>query len=265
MLVATILAFLGLCFGSFVNALVWRIHTGRDWVRARSQCPKCHHELAWYDLVPLFSFLSLRGKCRYCHKPISWQYPIVEAATALTFVVSYYYWSGGVFGVGDWVLLVTWLATSVGLVALLVYDVRWMILPNRIIYPTLAIAASGRLIYILSFEPSKPRALAAWLLSVAIASGLFWIIFMVSRGRWIGYGDVRLGLILGTVLADSAQSVLMIFTAAVLGSLVAIPLLLSGKKSISSRLPFGPFLIVGTFFVLIYGQSVINWYDRLLK
>src|SRR5574337_1009102 len=157
MLVATFLGFLGLCFGSFVNALVWRLRQTElkaqsskpkaknsqfpipnsqfSILTGRSVCPRCHHELAWYDLIPLLSWLFLRGRCRYCHRPISWQYPLVEATMAAVFVISYFYWSGGIFGVGDWLLFITWLAASVGLMALLVYDLRWMILSDRLIYP----------------------------------------------------------------------------------------------------------------------------------
>ena len=99
--VIIILAWLGLCAGSFVNALVWRLHEQKRSKKAdkklsilngRSMCVHCRHELTWYDLIPLFSWLLLRGKCRYCKKPISWQYPIVELATAAVFVLSYIFW-----------------------------------------------------------------------------------------------------------------------------------------------------------------------------
>src|SRR5438105_4077844 len=99
-----ILAGLGLAFGSFINALVWRIHEKKDWVRQRSQCPHCGHKLAAKDLVPVISWLALRGRCRYCGKPISLQYPLVELAMAAVFISSYYFWPGGVAGVGEWLL-----------------------------------------------------------------------------------------------------------------------------------------------------------------
>lgn len=272
-----ILTVLGLCAGSFVNALVWRLRqqenrkqeTGnREQISVlygRSVCPNCRHTLAWYDLIPVVSWLFLRGKCRYCGQTISKQYPLVELAAAAIFVVSYAYWPEGIYGAGDWVLLVSWLAVSVGLLALLVYDLRWMILPNKIIYPTLAAAVAGRLIYLASFETNVPQALAMWGLSVLVASGLFWLIFMASSGKWIGYGDVRLGLITGTILADPLLSILMIFTASLLGTLVALPLLIAGRKRLGSRLAFGPLLIMATFAVLLFGQTPIDYYKRLLE
>ena len=266
-----ILTVLGLCAGSFVSAVVWRVRQQErgkqklSILKGRSQCPHCHHPLAWHDLIPLLSWLSLRGRCRYCGEPISWQYPLIELAMVAVFTVSYAYYPGGVYGIGDWVLLITGLLTSVGLLALLIYDLRWMVLPNRIIYPTLAIAVVGRLIYLISFETDVDKAIASWVLSILVASGFFWLIFMTSSGKWIGYGDVRLGLITGTILADPILSLLMIFVASVLGSLVALPLLVSGRKHIGSRLPFGPYLIAATFLVLIFGQTVINNYKRLLE
>lgn len=279
------LAIVGLAFGSFINALVWR--TRQIELRAksqelgakdselsasrnlsiftgRSQCPRCGHKLAPKDLVPILSWLFLRGRCRYCGQPISVQYPLVEAATAAVFIISYSFWPGGVYGVGDWTLLITWLATSVGLVALFIFDFRWMMLPNHIIYPTLAVSAAGRLIYILSFEPQKAHAIASWALSVLVASGIFWLIFIVSSGRLIGYGDVRLGLIVGTVLAEPLKSILVIFLASLAGSLFMLPSLITRKSSLVSKIPYGPFLILATFFVVLFGGQLIDWYRRLL-
>jgi prepilin signal peptidase PulO-like enzyme (type II secretory pathway) len=270
-----ILAWFGLAFGSFVNALVWRVHeqskkrknksVNLSILNGRSVCTHCKHILAWHDLIPVFSWLFLRGKCRYCKKPISWQYPLVELAGALVFVFSYVFWPVDLHHAGDWVLFITWLATSVGLLALLVYDVRWMLLPNRIIYPTFAIAASGRLIYIVGFSHHKWHDLLMWAASVAVASGIFWIIFVVSNGKWIGFGDVRLGLITGTVLASPSKSFLMIFLGSILGTLFIIPALITGNKTVNSKLPYGPFLIAGCVVALLFGGHILDWYTHLIN
>lgn len=270
-----VLAWLGLAFGSFVNALVWRVHEQDKGQRTkgkkdlsilngRSMCPHCHHMLAWYDLVPVLSWIMLKGRCRYCSKPISWQYPLVELAGAVIFVLSYLLWPGGVHAAGDWVLFVTWLATSVGLLALLVYDALWMILPNRIVYPTAAIAAAGRLIFLIGFEEHKGHGFLVWAGSVAVASGIFWLLFVLSSGRWIGFGDVRLGLITGTVLSSPSKSFLMILLGSILGTLFIIPGLLTGQKTVASKLPFGPFLIAGCAIALLLGGDILDWYQRAL-
>jgi prepilin signal peptidase PulO-like enzyme (type II secretory pathway) len=271
------LAWLGLAFGSFVNALVWRVHeqgkkpknkTKKDAnlsiINGRSICPNCKHILAWYDLFPVFSWLWLRGRCRYCKKSISWQYPLVELIAAAVFIFSYAFWPLNLDSTGAWVLLITWLITSVGLMALAVYDVKWTLLPNRIIYPTFFIAAAGRLIYLIGYEPHKLHGLLYWALSVAVASGIFWLLYIVSSGNWIGFGDVRLGLITGTVLASPSKSFLMIFMASVLGTLFALPGLIRGKKTFVSKLPYGPFLIIATWLVLLFGDKILNWYERII-
>jgi len=227
-------------------------------------CPSCRHSLAWYDLVPVASWLWLRGKCRYCHKPISLQYPLVELISALIFIGSYIYWPETIHLGGQWLLLATWLVCSVGLLALAIYDLRWMLLPSRVIYPTLAAAAAGRLAYTVFFDGRPWHSLLLWALSVLVASGIFFALFTISNGKWIGYGDVRLGLVTGTLLADPTKSLAMIFFASVLGTAVIFPALLSGQKKLASKLPYGPFLIAAAAFVLLFGQPIIDWYKNLI-
>lgn len=270
-LIAVLLFILGLALGSFVNALVWRFHenhTGKSGeklsiAKGRSICPNCRHKLVWYDLVPVLSWIALKGRCRYCKKPISKQYPAVELATGLVFALSYAFWPSAPHLGGQWLLLATWLAASVGLMALAVYDIRWMLLPNKIIYPTLAVAVAGRAAYLAAFDPRPGHSAWLWAVSVAIASGVFYILYVVSQGKWIGFGDVRLGLITGTLLADPYKSMAMIFLASLLGTLTVLPNLLAGKKTMASRTPYGPFLITGTAIMVVFGDSLINWYKNL--
>ena len=286
MITAIALFALGLCAGSFINALVWRIRQQSILAKSqkpkaksqsnelsvlsgRSQCVHCGHQLAIKDLIPLLSWLLLRGKCRYCKKPISVQYPIVELSAGLIFVISYLFWptsdfQGSTLEIGQVLLFATWLLVSIGLLALLVYDYKWMLLPNRILYPTALVAVLGRLIYIAGFSPEKSDAFIQWVLAVGVASGIFWLLFVASSGKWIGYGDVRLGLITGTVLGTPGLAFLMIFIASILGTLFVLPAMASGKTSMTSRVPFGPFLIAATYLALLFGQSVIDWYQGLL-
>ena len=286
MITAIALFALGLCAGSFINALVWRIRQQSILAKSqkpkaksqsnelsvlsgRSQCVHCGHQLAIKDLIPLLSWLLLRGKCRYCKKPISVQYPIVELSAGLIFVISYLFWptsdfQGSTLEIGQVLLFATWLLVSIGLLALLVYDYKWMLLPNRILYPTALVAVLGRLIYIAGFSPEKSDAFIQWVLAVGVASGIFWLLFVASSGKWIGYGDVRLGLITGTVLGAPGLAFLMIFIASILGTLFVLPAMASGKTTMTSRVPFGPFLIVATFLTLLSGQQLIDKYIDLI-
>jgi prepilin signal peptidase PulO-like enzyme (type II secretory pathway) len=276
LIIAIILFVLGISLGSFVNALVWRLHEQLkpknnklktktlSILNGRSMCVHCRHTLAWYDLIPLLSWLQLQGRCRYCKKPISVQYPIVELVAGLVFAGSYLLWPSTVHLNGQWLLLVTWLASSVGLLALAVYDLRWMLLPNKIICPTLAVAVAGRLGYVIVFENQPLHAILLWLGSLIIASGVFLALFVYSKGKWIGYGDVRLGLITGTLLADPQKALSMIFIASLIGSLVVLPGMITGKKTMASKLPYGPFLVVATTIMVVFGDSLLNWYKGLI-
>ena len=277
MIVAVLLVF-GLCLGSFANALVWRVHEQEE-VRhkkkpnkrylhdlsiskGRSMCPNCRHTLAAIDLIPVLSWLSVRGKCRYCHKPISWQYPVVELTTSALFILSYYYWPR-VFSVAQVAVFVCWLLLVVGFMALIIYDIRWMILPNRIVYPLMIIATISAGITVASaLNPISQ--LVHTVLSVAVGGGIFYLLFQISQGRWIGGGDVRLGWLFGLVLGAPESSTMVLFLASLLGCAVALPLMLSKKMGSSSLIPFGPFLIAATVLVELFGSNALHLYQRLL-
>lgn len=272
-MVLLILVVLGLAWGSFVNALVWRLRQQAKGqktkvkelsiLHGRSMCPNCRHVLSVADLIPLLSWLALGGRCRYCQKPIAKQYPLVELTMATVFVISYLFWPVDLHGAGQWTLFISWLAASVGLLALAVYDWRWMLLPSRILYPTLFVAATGRLGYILLFSNHIAHDIGFWVLGLTVASGIFLLLYIVSQGRWIGFGDVRLGLITGTLLADPTNAFLMIMLASVLGTLFVLPALISGKQTTSGKIPYGPFLIAASAIVLLFGTDMTDWYRRI--
>jgi prepilin signal peptidase PulO-like enzyme (type II secretory pathway) len=269
------LVVLGLCFGSFVNALVWRLYQQAlpakkrvaklnelSISKGRSMCPHCKHTLAPLDLLPVVSWLMLGGRCRYCSKPIGLQYPAVEALTALVFVSSYLFWpfafdTSGVFQ------LVCWLVAVIGLMALIVYDVRWMLLPDKVVFPLIALGVVKVLAVSLVFDGGIHNIIMA-ALSVAVAGGLFFVLYQLSRGTWIGGGDVKLGYALGLFIAKPELALLMLFVASVLGLVVALPGLASKKLSVTSRLPFGPMLIVATILVMLFGQNAVDAYLNMM-
>lgn len=272
-MIILMLGVLGLCFGSLINALVWRIHEQARPVKkqvapaaelsilkGRSMCPYCQHTLAWYDLLPIVSWLWLKGKCRYCNQGISAQYPLIEMLTATLFVYSYWYWPY-TFNEQGITLFVFWLLFLVGMVALLVYDMRWMLLPNRIIFPLQALAALYVLVKALMSNDGLAVIFGAILGALCIA-GLFYGLFQVSKGRWIGGGDVKLAVILGLLAGGPFKAVLIIFIASLLGSVVGVPLLLLSKVKAKTRIPFGPFLIMATIIVYLFGTGLIAWYKR---
>jgi prepilin signal peptidase PulO-like enzyme (type II secretory pathway) len=271
-MVIVILIVLGLCFGSFAEALTWRLHEQAkprkkraasddklSMLKGRSMCSHCHHKLVWYDLLPLVSWLSLKGKCRYCHKPIGWQAPALELSTAGLFAVSYAFWPVALQGAGRWFEFAIWLIFIVGFVALVAYDLKWMLLPDKIVYPLLGLAILQVLVrvFVLRFDD--------WTLMTSFwgficLGGLFYMLFQLSGGKWIGGGDVKLGFVLGILVGGPMAAILLLFIASVLGTAVSAPMLLSKRINRTNRIPFGPFLILATIIVQLFGSLITSWY-----
>ena len=261
-----IVAFIGLSLGSFINALVWRLHKqlGKhaksnkySILTGRSICPKCEHRLSAIDLIPVVSWLLLKGKCRYCHKPISISYPLVEAITTILFIVSYRYWpfifnSQGIF------YFVIWSALLVGLIALSIYDIKWLTLPNKLIYPLIVIVLIQIIVTIIFYGGGLHYVINE-AIGLAIGGGIFYVLFQVSKGKWIGGGDVKLGIILGLYLGSGIYALMMIFIASVLGSIYGGLLMALGKMNRKNLIPYGPFLILSTIIITLSGSSMVAW------
>ena len=284
MMVYSVVAVLGLVLGSFAGATVWRLRArqlvedaaageahdkrelqrlkplanGMFGARDRSRCLECRHELAWFDLLPLVSWLSTGGACRYCKKPIGWFEPAIEIGTATLFVSVYHHWLS-TSTVAAWPLLVGWLAVTTLLVILLAYDAKWFLLPNAVMFPLIGLAFVMAAVNIaLATEPLL--ALASTAGSVAILGGLYLVLWLVSRGAWVGFGDVKLGLALGLLLGDWLLAFLTLFAANLIGVLIVLPGLASGRLSRKAHVPFGPMLIAGFFVALFFGyQLASSW------
>lgn len=284
-MIITTLSLIGLCFGSFINALTWRLHQRQELIESsskalskkqqarleqlsittgRSMCPECEHQLAWYDLLPVVSWLVLGGRCRYCHRPISVQYPLVELLTAGVFGLSYLWWPYPLDGALEIGLLVLWLVMSVLLVALLVFDLKWYLLPNKLTYPLIGSALIYGLLRTIGVEDlSLVTALIQLVLGALAVGGLYYILYAASDGAWVGGGDYKLGIAMGLILGWQA-GLLAVFMANVLGLVVILPGLIMKNISMKSRIPFGPFLITSLFIGLLFGQSIIQWYIEVI-
>jgi len=247
----------GLIVGSFLNALIYRTHQKKSIFSGRSICPNCRKQLKAKDLVPIFSFLMLKGKCRYCQKPISAGYPLVELITGLTFAILYrYFLPQNLVG---WLTFTLWIFTSSLLIAAFVYDLKWQILPDKLLIP--AIVAG--LIYILLMATifTQPNILYN-LLGASIVALFFFALWFVSKGRWIGDGDIRLVFLMG-LLIEPSKLIVALLVGFNLAAVISLILLFTGKKKRTDRIPLGPFLIIGTFVGLLFAQPMINWYLRL--
>jgi len=260
----------GLCIGSFINAFVFRHHENKSSkyknanlsiVSGRSICPNCKHQLSAIDLVPVFSWIFLGGKCRYCKNKISPQYPVVEILTAIFFLISFIDWPYG-FSVFGWVEFILWLLILTNFIILSVYDFKWLILPNKIVF-FLSIVGIIE-VAMISFSNHKDYlSFIGSLLAGGLLFGFFYILFQLSSGKWIGGGDVKIAFVLGVIAITPINAMVLIFIASVLGTFFSLPSITLKKRKLNSHIPFGPFLILATFIVFIYSSNIQSIYHSL--
>jgi len=237
-----------------LNCLIYRWEQGQKLNRGRSFCPKCHHQLGFWDLIPIFSFIFLRRKCRYCRKKIAWQYLLVEISTGLIFLL--------IFNFQSWIILFyQWFIASCFIV-IFIYDLKHYLIPDRAVYAGIIVVFLFRIsnlfenwqLIIGNYDPLLNSLLAA-----VVASGFFFCIWAFSRGRYMGFGDVKLAFLLGLFLGWP-NILLALFTAFLSGALVGVGLMILGRKKMQSQVPFGPFLVGGALVALFFGERIINWY-----
>ncbi len=243
----------GLCIGSFLNCVIYRLEKKKK-LTGRSYCPHCRHKLIWRDLIPVFSFIFFRRKCRYCKKSISIQYPLVELATGLLFLL--------IFNQYNFINLCFLLAISSFIIIIFAYDLRHYIIPDKILFPAIAITFLYRLFENFAIGNLAFIPLLNYFWAALIASGFFLFIFLISKGRWMGFGDVKLAVLMGFILG-LPDVLAALFLAFLFGAIISIILMVLGKKGLKSEIPFGPFLITGTFIAMFWGQEIIQWYMRL--
>lgn len=245
---------LGLSVGSFINALAYRLHEKKPIVNDRSLCPLCAHRLSWYDLIPLVSFAILLGRCRYCRNRISWQYPLVELLTGIVFILPF---MGYGLRVTGYDFLISYYIFVFILLLIFTYDLRYMLIPDSISIPAIIIVFLIQTTYYKLLTTN-------YLLAAFIASGFFLFQFFVSRGRWIGGGDIRLGFLMGLMLG-SPVIIAALMLAYILGAIVTLPLVALGRHTMKSQIPFGAFLTIATIAGLVWGNEIIQWYMSILK
>ncbi|MEW5804496.1 MAG: prepilin peptidase [bacterium] len=239
---------LGSCIGSFLNVCIFRIPKEESIVFPASHCPNCNNKLKAYDNIPILSFLFLRGKCRFCRIPISWQYPVVELATGILFALAVVR-----FGL-EWNTLIAFILIPVSLVVSVI-DLRVQIIPNVISLPGIILGLA------VSLLPGSPVHFLDALSGVLLGGGVFYLVAVVSKGG-MGGGDIKLIAMFGAFLGWQ-KCLLTMFIGVLLGSAVGIVLLLLKLKGRKDPIPFGPFLCIGALVSLFYGQTIISWYLHL--
>ncbi|PID31553.1 hypothetical protein CR983_00515 [Candidatus Saccharibacteria bacterium] len=282
-------AVFGLIFGSFAGAQVWRIRVRqlRDDVAAgckvtrrelasvkalsvpslrhdRSVCLSCGHVLAWYDLLPLVSWLSTRGRCRYCKRRIGWFEPAIELAVAVVFSASYLFWPFSLDG-GGVLLLIIWLASVVVGAIMFVYDSKWYLLPDVTTYLYSGLGA----VYAIGAICYGYTSILSLFTALGLMAGLYGVLYAYSAWRngadrtWVGLGDVKLSVGLALFLSQWQLAIVALFLANLFGTILVAPGLISGRLDRKSHVPFGPLLLSGTVVAVIFGQRIIDWYLHL--
>jgi len=247
----------GLSVGSFLNSVIYRLYSDEKFLFDRSYCPYCKHKLSWQDLIPLLSFLILKGKCRYCHQPISLQYPSVELATGILFVLIV------IHTLPNLLFTFYYLLITCFLIIVFIYDFKHYIVPDKIIYPAITITFIFNIFYSI-FIINNLKFIIQNLLSAFGPATFFLAIVLISRGKWMGLGDAKLAFFIGFFLGFPSILVAL-FLAFFIGAIIGLGLILSGQKTLKSEVPFGPFLVIGAFTALFFGQNIIDWYFSLFN
>lgn len=238
---ALVLFIVGLFFGSFLNVVADRLWNGESIVRGRSHCEKCHKPLSWYELIPVVSFLLQNGRCRYCHTQLSWWYPFSELVTGVVFAAV-----GLTFFPLMPLQLVLMLCITACLLVIFFADWKYGIIPFPVIVVAFLLA-----LFSLVFTPDQ---LLLHLLSGIGSGGFFLLIFLFTKGRGMGFGDVVYAFFMGVLLGFPAI-LLGLYIAFIVGAVISLALVALKKKKLhGDTIPFGPFLVFGTFVLLFWGR-----------
>ena len=247
---------LGLSIGSFLNVLIDRLPRGKNVITGRSVCDYCKKTLRWFELIPLLSFFLQGGRCRRCKKHLSWQYPLIELVTGVGFAGIALQSQALAFPQS--LALVGWLLVFGSLLVIFVADFKYQIIPDSMV----VLGIIGGIGILQSQALEFPQSLALWLSAMG-ASTFFFLLFLITRGRGMGLGDVKLAFLMGLLLGFP-KIIVASYLAFLTGAMVGVILILVGKKKLKERIAFGPFLVAGTVIALIWGQQLIKWWGGML-
>ncbi len=249
LLEASLSFFFGLAVGSFLNCIIYRISINEK-PKGRSYCPRCKHKLSYRDLVPVFSYISLLGKCRYCKEKISLEYPLVEFLTGTLFLFTYLI-------VGVSIELFFLFFVLFFLILIFVYDLKHYIIPDFANFSLIGL--SFLYLFFFSFLENDFNELINGLFSAGGVFLFFFLLFYFTKGKGMGFGDVKFVIFMGLFLGFP-NILVGLFISFILGAIIGLLLIALEKKKIKSQVPFAPFLIIGTLVAYFYGKEMIDFY-----
>lgn len=244
-MVIVFLFIIGICVGSFLNVLADRLPKGEDVIKGRSHCDYCKHTLQWFELIPLVSFLLQKGKTRCCRKHLSLQYPLSELLCGIGFVFLYYSSS-------SLLMYIISLCIFSSFFVIFIADLKYEVIPMEMIIIGFLSALVFHAIPSIRLGPLLPFMYSAF------GAGLFFFgIWVLTKGKAMGDGDIYLASLLGFLLGFP-QIIISLYAAFLTGALVGVILICSRKKSLKAHIPFGPFLILGYGITLLWGEKILE-------
>ncbi|MFC1623255.1 prepilin peptidase [Patescibacteria group bacterium] len=251
---------LGLIVGSFLNVVVHRFDLAESIFLSRSHCPSCKHQIAWYDNIPVISFLLLKMRCRSCQESISWQYPFVEMLTGVVFMlVGYYFFD--VSSAQTWIETLFYLTIFSMLIVIVGYDTKFMEIPMLMVWLSISFIIALLIFQDWTvFDGFSGKSfwsfnLTSGLLGGMIAAAFFYFLVFVSKEKWMGMGDVYIGFVVGLLAGfpDVFLSLMIAFTS---GSIFGIILIVLKRSTLKTQVPFAPFLILSGFVTVFLAQKI---------
>jgi leader peptidase (prepilin peptidase) / N-methyltransferase len=255
--------FLGTAIGSFLNVLIDRLPKDKS-IMGRSHCDYCKRKLTAIDLIPLFSFIFLRGRCRTCKRKLSWQYPAIEFLTGVTFTLVYYFYSlGNLSLIGSLLFVICLFGVSSSLIVIFFTDVKHQIIPDQMQISLFIFSFLLRIIQLQILHVSRyalHEILYIFIAGVVVMTPIL-LIYLLTKGRGMGFGDVKLAFNMGIMLGIKS-GLLALYFGFIIGAIYGIILIVLRLKKMKSKIAFGPFLILGIIIVVILKNPL---YDFLLK
>jgi leader peptidase (prepilin peptidase)/N-methyltransferase len=251
---SVVVVLFGLVVGSFDNVAIYRIPDGKSIIKPRSFCPHCGVNIVWYDNIPIFSYIILRGRCRSCGEPISIRYPLVELISGLLFLAVFakvgFTWTAELL---PYLFMVTVLIIVSGI------DLQKQIIPNKVIYPAIPVglAAMG----LVALVRGDYHVIVDSLIGLVVM-GVPLALLALFYPKGMGMGDAKLAAFTGVILGWRSELV-GFFLGILIGAVISIVLMVAGKKGRKSRIPFGPFLAAGALIALFWGQAIWDAYIGL--
>jgi leader peptidase (prepilin peptidase)/N-methyltransferase len=243
----------GAIVGSFLNVCIYRLPLGKSVVWPASACPRCSRALAWYENIPVLSYLALGGRCRTCHVGITLQYPIVEALTASLFALAWWQY-------GPTPLLASRLVFGCALIVLFAIDLEHQLLPNAITLPGIAIG----FVFSVFTEPGWVASLIGIVAGGGVLYGIAEAYYRVRREEGLGMGDVKMLAMIGAFVGWKLMLVALMM-ASLSGSLIGVVVIARGRGGMKYALPFGTFLGLGAAAAATVGPAVLDWYMNFLR